>query len=54
MEERLKIDVNKLPLDVYAELIMWRAVNDYDGIEKVICDLVQFNRDYYNGKLDEN
>lgn len=38
--DRLNIDVNKLPLETYTQLIMIRAVNDIDTLEEVIEMLV--------------
>ena len=37
--ERLKLDVNKLPLETYTQLIMIRAVNNLDTLEEVITML---------------
>ena len=37
--ERLNIDVNKLPLETYAQLVMIRAVNNLDTLEEVITML---------------
>ena len=37
--DRLNIDVNKLPLETYAQLIMIRAVNNLDTLEEVITML---------------
>ena len=37
--DRLNIDVNKLPLETYAQLVMIRAVNNLDTLEDVITML---------------
>jgi hypothetical protein len=37
--ERLNIDVNKLPLETYAQLVMIRAVNNLDTLEDAIVML---------------
>ena len=37
--DRLNIDVNKLPLETYAQLVMIRAVNNLDTLEEVITML---------------
>ena len=39
MEDRLNIDVNKLPLETYAQLVMIRAVNNLDTLEETIAML---------------
>ena len=40
--ERLKIDVNKLPIETYAQLVMLRAVNNLDTLEDAIVMLVNY------------
>lgn len=40
MNERLSIDVNKLPIETYAQLIMIRAVYNLDNLEDAIVILV--------------
>jgi hypothetical protein len=37
--DRLKIDVNKLPLETYAQLMMIRAVYNLDNLEDAIVVL---------------
>jgi hypothetical protein len=39
MKERLSIDVNKLPLKTYAQLVMIRAVYNLDNLEDAIVVL---------------
>lgn len=51
-EIRLTIDTDKLSLEDYATLVMIRAVNDYDGLEECIHQLIKFHDDYFNGLLD--
>lgn len=40
--ERLEIDVNKLPLETYAQLVMIRAVNNLDTLEDAIVMLANY------------
>ena len=40
--ERLNIDVNKLPLETYAQLVMIRAVNNLDTLEDAIVMLANY------------
>ena len=42
MNERLNIDVNKLPLETYAQLVMIRAVNNLDTLEDAIVMLADY------------
>lgn len=42
MKERLNIDVNKLPLETYAQLVMIRAVNNLDTLEDAIVMLANY------------
>lgn len=37
--ERLKLDVNKLPIETYAQLVMIRAVYNLDTLEDAIVIL---------------
>ena len=46
--DRLEIDVNKLPLEVYAQLVMIRAVNNHDTLEDTITMLASY---YLYGEL---
>ena len=48
--ERLPIDVNNLPLETYAQLIMIRAVNNLDTIEDAIVMLVDY---FWNGERED-
>ena len=49
--ERLKLDVNKLPLETYTQLIMIRAVNNLDTLEEVITMLA--NNFLYDEREDD-
>ena len=49
--DRLNIDVNKLPLETYAQLIMIRAVNNLDTLEEVITMLA--NNFLYDEREDD-
>jgi hypothetical protein len=40
--ERLNIDVNKLPLETYTQLVMIRAVNNLDTLEDAIVMLADY------------
>jgi hypothetical protein len=40
--ERLNIDVNKLPLETYTQLVMIRAVNNLDTLEDAIVMLTDY------------
>jgi hypothetical protein len=40
--ERLKLDVNKLPLETYTQLVMIRAVNNLDTLEDAIVMLANY------------
>jgi hypothetical protein len=40
--ERLKLDVNKLPLETYTQLVMIRAVNNLDTLEDAIVMLADY------------
>ena len=52
MEEKLSIDVNKLPLETYAQLVMIRAVNNLDTLEEVIAMLADYY--YYGDEREDN
>ena len=41
-QKRLEIDVNKLPLKTYAQLIMIRAINNLDSLEDAIVLLADY------------
>ena len=49
--ERLNIDVNKLPLETYTQLIMIRAVNNFDTLEEVIAMLA--DHFYYGDERED-
>lgn len=49
--DRLEIDVNKLPLETYAQLIMMRAANNLDTLEEVIAMLADY---FYYGDERED
>lgn len=51
MNERLNIDVNKLPLETYTQLIMIRAVNNLDNLEDVIVKLTDY---YWNDEREDD
>ena len=51
MDERLNIDVNKLPLETYAQLIMIRAVNNLDTLEDVIVMLTNY---FWNNEREDD
>ena len=51
MKERLSIDVNKLPLETYAQLVMIRAVNNLDTLEDVIVMLTNY---YFDDEREDN
>ena len=40
--DRLNIDVNKLPLETYAQLVMIRAVNNLDTLEDAVVLLADY------------
>ena len=40
--ERLELDVNKLPLETYAQLVMIRAVNNLDTLEDAVVMLADY------------
>lgn len=40
--ERLKLDVNKLPIETYTQLVMIRAVNNLDTLEDAIVMLADY------------
>ena len=42
MNDRLSIDVNKLPLETYTQLVMIRAVNNLDTLEDAIVMLADY------------
>ena len=49
--ERLKLDVNKLPLETYTQLIMIRAVNNLDTLEDAIVMLTNY---FWNDEREDN
>lgn len=49
--ERLNIDVNKLPLETYAQLIMIRAVNNLDTLEDAIVMLANY---FWDDEREDN
>lgn len=51
MNERLNIDVNKLPLETYAQLIMIRAVNNLDTLEDAIVMLANY---FWNDEREDD
>ena len=51
MNERLSIDVNKLPIETYAQLIMIRAVNNLDTLEDVVIMLADY---FLNGEREDD
>ena len=48
---RLSIDVNKLPLETYAQLVMIRAVNNLDTLEDAIIMLTNY---YFDDERKDN
>ena len=48
---RLSIDVNKLPLETYAQLVMIRAVNNLDTLEDAIIKLTNY---YFDDERKDN
>lgn len=48
--ERLKLDVNKLPLETYAQLVMIRAVNNLDTLEDAVVMLANY---YWNDESED-
>lgn len=50
--ERLNIDVNKLPLETYTQLVMIRAVNNLDTLEEVVAMLADYY--YYGDEREDN
>ena len=48
--ERLTLDVNKLPLETYAQLVMIRAVNNLDTLEDAIVLLANY---YWNDERED-
>jgi hypothetical protein len=51
MDERLKLDVNKLPLETYAQLVMIRAVNNLDTLEDAIVMLADY---FWNDEREDD
>lgn len=51
MNERLSIDVNKLPIETYAQLIMIRAVNNLDTLEDAVIMLADY---FLNGEREDD
>lgn len=49
--ERLNIDVNKLPLEIYTQLVMIRAVNNLDTLEDAIVMLTNY---YWNDEREDD
>ena len=49
--ERLKLDVNKLPIETYAKLVMIRAVNDLDTLEDAIVMLADY---FWNDEREDD
>ena len=49
--DRLNIDVNKLPLETYTQLVMIRAVNNLDTLEEVITMLANY---YFDDEREDN
>lgn len=49
--DRLNIDVNKLPLETYAQLVMIRAVNNLDTLEDAIAMLANY---YFDDEREDN
>ena len=49
--DRLNIDVNKLPLETYAQLVMIRAVNNLDTLEDAIVMLANY---YWNDEREDD
>lgn len=49
--ERLNIDVNKLPLETYTQLVMIRAVNNLDTLEDAIVMLANY---YFDDEREDN
>ena len=48
--ERLELDVNKLPLETYAQLVMIRAVNNLDTLEDAVVMLADY---FWNGESED-
>ena len=48
--ERLELDVNKLPLETYTQLIMIRAVNNLDTLEDAVVMLADY---FWNGERED-
>ena len=51
MDERLKLDVNKLPLETYTQLVMIRAVNNLDTLEDAIVMLADY---FWNDEREDD
>lgn len=51
MDERLKIDVNKLPLETYTQLVMIRAVNNLDTLEDAVVMLADY---FWNDEREDD
>ena len=49
--ERLKLDVNKLPLETYTQLVMIRAVNNLDTLEDAIVMLANY---FWDDEREDN
>jgi hypothetical protein len=49
--ERLNIDVNKLPLETYTQLVMIRAVNNLDTLEDAIVMLTNY---YFDDEREDD
>ena len=49
--ERLTLDVNKLPLETYAQLVMIRAVNNLDTLEDAVVLLTNY---YFNDEREDD
>jgi hypothetical protein len=49
--DRLKIDVNKLPLETYTQLVMIRAVNNLDTLEDAIVMLADY---FWNDESEDD
>ena len=49
--ERLNIDVNKLPLETYAQLVMIRAVNNLDTLEDAVVMLANY---FWNDEREDD
>ena len=48
--ERLELDVNKLPLETYTQLVMIRAVNNLDTLEDAVVMLADY---FWNGERED-